>query len=123
MCLPTPEFRGFARGRQGGTLRPKWESVPLQNAVGQSADTCSSRRRDDLDLDPLGRTAELGPLSVSSSIPGRSRSSESRIGKTLSCFLEHNRTLSCSRNYPMATDRWPSLKQRPQGRPHLRHRR
>jgi hypothetical protein len=59
MCLPTPEFRGFARGRQGGTLRPKWESVPLQNAVGQSADTCSSRRRDDLDLDPLGRTAEL----------------------------------------------------------------
>ncbi len=85
MCLPTPEFRGFARGRQGGTLRPKWESVPLQNAVGQSADTCSSRRRDDLDLDPLGRTG--------------------------------------SRNYPMATDRWPSLKQRPQGRPHLRHRR
>ncbi len=57
MRLPTPEFRAFARGRQGGTLRQTGESVPLQNAAGQSADTRSSRRRDDLGLDPLGRTA------------------------------------------------------------------
>ena len=53
MRLPTPKFRVFTRGRQGGPYGRSGESVTFQNATGQSADACSLRRCDDWDL-PVG---------------------------------------------------------------------